>query len=318
MAYKVEVLADSVSPQGNRLTTFELTYPRFIHSEFMTHRMMSRNAASSRAIPVDKMLYRVKNEPASPVYWGMNKAGMQSEVEMDEPILKAAKMCWINARDDSVTHATRLRNLNAHKQIANRLLEPWMWITVICTATEYANFFHLRAHPAAQPEFQKLAYMMKEAYEASIPSPQPFLGATHTHLPLLKADEAIGLLNTIELSDLPKVSVGRCARVSYLTHDGKRDPQADIELCDRLLQSRHLSPFEHVARPFTEEEWTTVRRIQHEIRKMQTIDKTLPNYGSDKDLWYEQMIDQCEFNGNLRGWVSIRKQYQNENVKEMI
>ena len=309
MAIKATILADSVSPQGKRITTFETTFPRFILAEFNTHRMLSRNAASSRAIPVEKMMQRVRNDPAMPVHWGANQKGMQAGEELSEYHIKDVKSNWDFARQDALAAVRQLNNIGLHKQVANRLLEPWMWITVICTATEYANFFKLRAHPDAQPEFQKLAFMMKEAYESSEPvaltAPDTFW-----HLPLVSPED-----NDLPISDLCKVAVGRAARVSYLTHDGKRDPQADIDLCDRLLSSGHLSPFEHVARPFSDYEWNVVTNIQNMWRAEWARAKKRPDYTEEKGLWFDQQIDACEFSGNLRGWVSIRKQYQNENTR---
>jgi thymidylate synthase ThyX len=238
MAYKVQILADSLAPSGKRLTTFELTYPRFVHSEFMTHRMFSRNAASSRAIPIEKMIERVTQDPAMPVHWGKNQKGMQAEEELDGTELFAAKFDWLVARDNAVESAEKMLEYGVHKQIVNRLLEPWMWITVICSATEYGNFFNLRCHKDAQPEIRKLADMMAEAYFSATPKTLEY-GQWHT--PLIMDDENLPLDQRI------KVSVGRCARVSYLTHDGKRDIEADIQLHDRLAQSGHWSPFEHVA-----------------------------------------------------------------------
>lgn len=245
MPYKCQILLDSINSVGDRLTTFELTYPRFIHSEFMTHRMFSRNSASSRAIPVEKMIERVENDPVIPVYWGKNQKGMQAKEELDTISKAHAEKQWLIARDLAVDQARRLIRLDVHKQIVNRLLEPWMWITVICSATTYSNFFKLRCHPDAQPEIQKLAYMMRDEYEGSEPTA---VKDGHWHLPLL---EGVSISdwqqNGYSVGELCKISVGRCARVSYLTHHGTRDPQADIDLHDRLLSSGHWSPFEHVA-----------------------------------------------------------------------
>lgn len=242
MAYSAKILADSLAPSGYRLTTFELTYPRFVHSELMTHREFSRNSASSRAIPIEKMIQRVKDDPVLPVYWGKNQKGMQAAEELSPIDRHCAEIYWLQQRDEAVRVAEGLVRLNVHKQIVNRLLEPWMWITVLVSATNFSNFFSLRCHPAAQPEIQKLAYMMRDIYFAAEPR---LLRAGHWHLPLLPDYEE--LFNGIDSYDLKKIAVGRCARVSYLTHDGQRDPQADVELHDRLASMGHWSPFEHVA-----------------------------------------------------------------------
>ena len=239
MAYAARIICDSISPAGVRLTTFELTYPRFVHAELMTHREFSRNSGSSRAIPIEKMIERIEQDPVMPVYWGKNQKGMQAAEELTGTDRVCAEIYWKGQRDAAIAAAKGLLRVGVHKQIVNRLLEPWMWITVLVSSTSYANFFKLRCDPAAQPEIQKIAYMMRDLYFSQQPRQLP-VGAWH--LPLLAGDEIMPLgLDAI------KVSVGRCARVSYLTHDGKRDPQADIDLHDRLLTSGHWSPFEHVA-----------------------------------------------------------------------
>lgn len=241
--YQAKILADSCGPSGARITTFEVTYPRFVHAEFMTHREFSRNSASSRAIPVEKMIERVCADPAMPVWWGKNQTGMQAREELVGDELARVQEAWLNARDNAVSSALELMKLGLHKQLANRLVEPWMWITVIASATQTSNFFALRCHPDAQPEIAKAAYMMRDAFEASVPRD---LGAGEWHLPLVPDRDAL-LDAGHDEETIALIACGRCARVSYLTHDGKRDPQADIELALRLIRSGHMSPFEHAA-----------------------------------------------------------------------
>jgi thymidylate synthase ThyX len=246
MAFSARVLLDSRAPSGARLTTFEVRYPRFIHSEMMTHRMFSRNAASSRAIPIKKMIAAVRDEPALPVHWGRNQTGMSAREEIPADVAERAKAEWHLALADALRHAERLaeKDIDLHKQLVNRLLEPFAWITVIITATEWANFFTQRAHEDAQPEIKHIAEMMLAEYRASVPEPVA-LGSWH--LPLIQADE-----RDLPEAFLCRLSVARCARVSYLTHDGKRDHEKDIELYERLLgggANGHWSPFEHVATP---------------------------------------------------------------------
>lgn len=222
----------------------EVTYPRFVHSEFMTHRMFSRNAASSRAIPIKKMIEAVLTDPVLPVWWGANQAGMQAAEELpDEPENYArtlAETLWLKAREQAVETAQLLSDAGLHKQIVNRVLEPWMWITVIASATDWENFFHLRCHPDAQPELRHIANLMEASYRSREPKKVSW-GEYHLPLTGFPGDEEL------DTGSLVKVSVGRCARVSYLTHDGLRDPGADISLHDRLAASGHWSPFEHVA-----------------------------------------------------------------------
>lgn len=250
MTISAKILADSVHHHGDRpcrLTTFELRYPRFVHAEFMTHRMFSRNSASSRAIPIEKMVRDVLDDPALFVYWGRNQKGMQAAEEMLPAEATFARAEWLRARDAAVEHARHLSHMGLHKQNVNRLLEPWMHITVIASATDFANFYNLRCHPAAQPEMRTVAEAMRDAHAASTPIDRTGLnGIDAWHLPLVNDCERLDLGD-----DSIKVSVGRCARVSYLTHDGKRDPAADIELHDRLCSNGHWSPSEHAARVAT-------------------------------------------------------------------
>jgi len=246
MAFSARILLDSRSPSGARLTTMEVRYPRFIHSEMMTHRVFSRNAASSRAIPIKKMIAAVREEPALPVYWGRNQTGMSAREAIAPDIEERARAEWQTALEDALRHAERLaaQDIDLHKQLVNRLLEPFAWITVIITATEWANFFTQRAHPDAQPEIRHVAEMMLAAYRASEPA---VVEIGRWHLPLIQADE-----RALPDEELCKLSVARCARVSYLTHDGKRDREKDLELYERLLDggaNGHWSPFEHVATP---------------------------------------------------------------------
>lgn len=242
MTFSARVLADSTNCCDNRLTTMELTYPRCVHSEFLTHRMFSRNAASSRAIPVEKMIEQVERNPFIPIHWGKAQKGMQAYEVLNERDTAECKWQWLFTRDSTVHSVRRMLETGLHKQIANRLLEPWMWITVIATGNEGAwnNFFALRCHHEAEPHIQKIAYMAREVCSQSTPQK---LSEGQWHLPLI-GFEGDDLLS---VDDQVKVSVGRCARVSYLTHSGTRDVQADIDLHDRLLVSKHFSPFEHVA-----------------------------------------------------------------------
>jgi thymidylate synthase ThyX len=205
--------------------------------------MFSRNAASSRAIPVEKMIEQVEKNPVIPIHWGKAQKGMQAYDVLDERCTTSCRVAWLLARQSAVDSTKVLLGLGLHKQIANRLLEPWMWITVIATGNEGAwnNFFALRCHHEAEPHIQSIAYMARDMRNQSTPQK---LSDGQWHLPLIgfEGDELLSV------EDQVKVSVGRCARVSYLTHDGRRDVQADIDLHDRLLASKHFSPFEHVAR----------------------------------------------------------------------
>lgn len=260
MAYSVKILADSTAPCGKRLTTWELEYPRMVHSEMLTHRTMSRNSASSRAIPIDKIIQQVIDDPALPKWWGKNQSGMQAREELSEEggawsDRRQAEANWLRARNNAVDDARRLQALGLHKQIVNRIIEPWMFITVILSGTEFDNFFRLRCHPDAQPEIKWVADEMKRQYDATTPRE---LKEGEWHLPLIHEEDRNIVPWHASVSDgvmsdeqqnalLCKVATGRCARVSYLTHDGKRDMSKDVELHDKLTESGHWSPFEHIA-----------------------------------------------------------------------
>lgn len=240
------VLADSISASGHRLTTMEATGHRFILAELNTHRAFSRNSASSRAIPYTKMRQKVIDQLAYPVSWPSEQKGMQGGAPLDPEDEFHCPEIWQSAAQAAVRHADKLHELGLHKSVANRLLEPFLPHTIIVSATDWQGFWEQRCHPDAQPEIKALAEAMKAAYDVSKPVE---MEVGDWHLPLIQDDEWPLYASDIEL--LKKISVARCARVSYETHDGKRDLSADLELYDRLRTHKpaHASPFEHVATP---------------------------------------------------------------------
>jgi thymidylate synthase ThyX len=238
-----KVIADSISRNGNRITTFVLRYPRFIHSQMMTHRVFSRNTSSSRAIPVKKMIQEILDDPVFPVEWGKNKKGMQAEGVLDEADQKIAERWWREAQSNALGVAEILDHMGVHKQIVNRVLEPYMHVNVILTGTEFDNFFDLRVNHAAQPEIQKLAMDMEYAMFQSQPM---LLQAGNWHIPFIDREERI--VYNYELEEFLHISAARCARVSYTAPDAtERNIEKDIELSQRLLREKHMSPFEHQA-----------------------------------------------------------------------
>jgi hypothetical protein len=242
MTITTKVIADSIGTNGKRITTLQLSYHRYIHSEFMTHRMFSRNASSSRAIPTAKLIEQVRNNPVMPVFWGKNQAGMQAREELTGDELAEAKGEWCLAAISAADHAEYMAELGCHKQIVNRILEPFLPINVIVTATEWDNFFELRDHQDAQPEIQELARCMKVAMQESEPE---FNG---WHLPYIENDKID--CTKYEFDYLAKISASRCARVSYLKHDGTQSTiEEDLTLFDKLVNSKpaHASPVEHQA-----------------------------------------------------------------------
>lgn len=236
------IIADSIALNGKRITTFELEYPRFIHSEFMTHRALSRNAASSRAIPVSAMLTRIWEEPAAPVHWGQNMSGMQAAEELQGWRKDAAKFLWDVSGRVTCGFAWLLSKIGAHKQIVNRIVEPWSHIKVVATATEWDNFFYLRNHPDAQPEIHELAVYMYNDYLHSKPK---LLKAGEWHMPYVDNYASSDIL----LKDALKLSASLCAQVSYRKAD--QSVKKALLIYDRLVESKpcHASPFEHQASP---------------------------------------------------------------------
>jgi hypothetical protein len=196
------------------------------------------------------------------------------------------------ARNNAVAQARQLLFVGVHKQITNRLIEPWLWQTIIVTATEWDNFFGLRRHPDAQPEIKRAADLMYEAMQGSKPSPLAF---DEWHLPLVTFEERNAELSNADPMFWQKVSAGRCARVSYLTHDGKKDFHADVELATKLQKSGHVSPWEHPARPMNQ--WECKEK-----------------YGRQGKYVGDNRDPSQNFCANFRGWVQMRKLFVGEDV----
>jgi thymidylate synthase ThyX len=261
---EAKVIADSISPQGDRLTTFILTFPRIILAEFNTHRMFSRNSASSRAIPFEKMVKSVQENPFIPIAWQKDHKGMQGSeyfteydtinwANIDGSInaQEGLKELWLESAAFALSCSKGLNAAGLTKQLCNRLLEPFMWHTVIITSGKEGleNFFNLRNHEAAEIHIQELARKMKEVYNKSIPKQ---LQAGEWHIPF--GDEWYSASSSFNL----KVSTARCARVSYTVvgEEGKKpNYDNDLKLHDKLLESGHFSPFEHCAKVMTDEEY---------------------------------------------------------------
>ena len=245
-----EVIADSVSEAGERLTTMTVQCHRFVLAEFNTHRRFSRNSASSRAIPLAKMVTRVRTDPAVPLSFPAEQKGMSGGQELTGWRRAVAARAWVLASQVACLFALTLGRLGVHKSISNRLLEPFTWHVIVVTSDEWDNFFALRCHPDAQPEIRRAAECMRDALAASTPA-----DTLDWHLPFITGSDRVAVTDLAGDGDyqsmLRKVSAARCARVSYLTHEGKRDPLIDVGLYDKLTGARpkHDSPLEHVARP---------------------------------------------------------------------
>ena len=254
------VVQDSIA-NNVRITTLELEYPRFIHAEVLTHRQFSRNSASSRAVPVDDMLQLVSANPAEPVFWGRAQSGMQAREEVDDS--QVAVTYWNAARYSALDYAETLKSLGLHKQIVNRITEPFQMIRVVVTATEWANFFELRDHPDAQPEIQALAKAMGKAFLESKPM-QLHAGDWHVPYVVRQQDEAgqvfYGDDTVLDRASARLISASCCAQVSYRLAD--KSLQKAERIAKRLLQARpwHASPFEHQATPMRSGSFLDIER----------------------------------------------------------
>ena len=305
---KATVICDSISEQGVRLTTFEIEYPRIVMSEFNTHRSVSKNSSSSRAIPVSKMLEHTQTVNLKPVYFGSKKAGMQAGKELVGGDLINAKLFWESALFDAVTWATELDELGVAKEVTNRLVEPFQLVKVVCTATDWDNFFNLRLHPDADPNICMLAYKMYKAMEESKPIK---LKVGEWHLPYINVgwngkgemcyfDEDF---NSVELEQAIKLSAASCASVSYRT-EGMTLEKAE-KIFDMLIKAEviHASPFEHLATPIVE---------KFEYFDKDDLDTTgyEVNLPLHPDSWEEGITHvntQWQLcSGNLRGWIQYR------------
>ncbi len=276
--FEVKIIADSVSPQGIRITTVQATYPRYVHSELMTHRVFSRNASSSRAIPTNKLIENSLRDMVYPIQWGKNQAGMQAKAEeLTDREKFEAQVIWEQMANYCAEGVRRLAELGLHKQWANRPLEWFGNITTLITFTEYDNWKELRLHPMAQPEINNLAFLIDNAREVSLPKPLMY---GEWHLPYITEQE----LDMLTTDTLLKVSTARCARVSYLTQEGVSPTlNKDLELYDRLVGSvpLHASPCEHQATPCAADVWSgnfhgwTQHRKLLEARLNETITETV-------------------------------------------
>jgi len=306
---EAKIIADSLGPFGDRITSYVLTFPRIVLAEFNTHRALSRNSASSRAIPAPKMLKMVQENPFIPLRWMKEHTGMQgTEYFTNQQEISNLIKKWLRARNKAMQLAGAMMDDGVTKQITNRLLEPFMWHTCIATATEWENFFALRAHPDAEIHIQALANKMLEEANKSTPKTLkpyewhiPFgenidtrklfdLGAgkwwpgfEDTYETELEYDaDPESFYQTYLVPAMRKIATARCARVSYLNFEGKDDYEADIKLYDRLLASGHMSPFEHCARAMSQDEY----------------------------------VDNSDWSGNFRGFIQLRKELPNENKKD--
>lgn len=276
-----KMVLHSISESGKQIYTMLLKYPRFIHAEIMTHRALSRNANSSRAVPVKQVLQDVWNEPATPEYWGSNNPGMTSEKELNGYRLFLVKFLWNLSARTSCLFSWSLSKLGAHKQIANRITEPYQHIVTLVTATELENFFKLRDHPDAQPEIQTLAKSMKATISTSEPQ---LLKSGEWHLPFVDESGLLGLDK--------KFSAARCARTTFGVPI-VMEPQRELDRYERLIgDPAHASPMEHQATP----------DVPTDIRVY-----TFKDGKRSKRLYEYEGYLQEKLHGNFVGWIQNRK-----------
>lgn len=298
MSFAANVICDSISTVGVRLTTITATYPLIIHPEVLTHRDRERNAGSNRAIPFSKLWNAVISEPFVPIEWGREQSGMHTGEPIPEYLAEYARKRWLDGLAMMASVSSDVHNIGSayaadpatdkslmspgdesiriHKSIPNRLLNPWQWITVVMTATEWNNFFRLRCHPDAEVHFRKIAGMIRDALAESQPQ---VLRPGEWHRPFVRGVDEYDLKGWFSDYEINSISTARVARVSYLTHDGEINVSKDFKRFDSLCEGSgfgHWSPHGHVA------------ECQED-----------PNFRS----------------GPFRGWKQFRKQFANENVE---
>lgn len=275
--FQCQVLADSISPADCRLTSMLVKYPLIVHAEWCRHRAFSRSVASNRAIPTARIVQMVLEDPFDPIHWGSAKPGMQAGEELSGSDLEAARSAWNMARTFAIEFAVSAQESGLHKQIANRILYPYQWVSEVITATDdgWANFFALRCHEAAEPHMRYIAEMCRDAYFSN---PKQIIGQGEWHVTFVSdkeqfwilsqaddlirqaagSDHPITKIRDLHLIDergywlVKAVSAARTARTSYRTHDGRFSAvDEDLALYCRLIASvpRHVSPTEHQARP---------------------------------------------------------------------
>ena len=295
-----KVICDSISEQGVRLTTFEIEYPRIVMSEFNTMRAISKNSSSSRAIPVSKMLEHTQNINLKPVYFGSKKSGMQAGDELVGEDLQYAKSTWESALHSMVHSAKILDECGVAKEVCNRLVEPFQLVKVVCTATDWDNFFNLRLHPDSDPNICMLAYKMYKAMEES--KPYELKGGEY-HLPYVNVgwngkgemcyfDEDF---NSVELEQAIRLSAASCASVSYRT-EGMTLEKAD-KIFDMLIKAEviHSSPFEHIATP-VKPKYNELGYVRVNCCEPQSWEEGVTHMNKQGQL--------CS--GNLRGFIQYR------------
>lgn len=306
MKLETKLLAHSVGKEnGVHLLTWEVLHPRFILAEVNTHRVLTRNGASSRAIPFLKMADLIRSNMAGPLQWLLNRPGMVTTEIMAPDLAAECDEIWQEAFADALKHATRLNERNASKQYVNRLLEPFMMQRTLISSTRWENFYKLRNHPDAQPEFKEIAAMMDEIDCNSVPIERSCHDSHGWHLPYITPEDWTAasayhhddnLTHKVYSDVLPigesyntttnllVMCSARCARTSYKTFDGETPPIAnDYRTFGKLATDPlHASPMEHPAFPLD-------------------------------DARHDPSVT-----GNFHGWAQLRHMMPNESADEVV
>lgn len=333
---KATVLAYSINEMGQKFITWEIEYPRLVLAELNTHRMLSKNSFSSRAVPFLKMLEQLDGRP---VRFGANQAGMQDQGEDYDALVESEPEggycfgdpcnyvtnveAWEEAKEDAVKWAQRFYEAKYHKQVYNRLLEPFQMMKTVISGTETDNFFWLRDDDAADPSLHELARVMKEAKDASKPE---LLKAGEWHLPYVDyfqtvigytEDDQLIMgpreyflgdiqgddFQPITLEQAIKVSCARCAAVSY-RNEGY-GLEKSLEVYDRLVgdERKHASAFEHCATPMKAYAYYGQCVEVNEPSDPTTWEPGITHMDRQGNLW----------SGNLKGFIQYRKLIPGEN-----
>lgn len=311
-----KVIADSISEAGVRITTFEIEYPRIVMSEFNTMRAISKNSSSSRAIPVSKMLEHTVKTNLKPIYFGAKQSGMQAGDELVGEDLQYAQDVWESALTRAVGQAELLDECGVAKEVTNRLVEPFQLVKVVCTATDWDNFFNLRLHPDSDPNICMLAYKMYKAMQQSSPNT---LREGEWHLPYVETSRGISgeenepcilywhtnKMEFLTLEQAQRISAASCASVSYRT-EGMTLEKAD-KIFDMLINAEvvHSSPFEHLATPIVE--YWSKQGDTFDVFINKELSRNVPRF---QKTWQEGIThsrkDGKLCSGNLTGWVQYR------------
>lgn len=321
--FKAIIVCDSLNANNERLVTMIARFPRCILAEINTHRVFSRNSASSRARSVKTTISSVMNDPYIPLF-SRNHKGMGGALMTDPNKIKEATRLWLKARDNAVENELRLlvgdkdnikaenweqivdyyytniynseglsdqTALSVHKQNANRLIEPFMWHEALITSSYWTNFYNLRISEFAQPEIHAIATLMRAAMDASTPKTRPM------HIPFV-ADNTVNVENLFnfswdELKTILMNSAAECCRISYKDRSTMQNRQDNTALATRLLHDGHMSPLEHQA-------------IDLQVYK---------NLSKGSRFGEDNVNIKGQLNGNLsQGWVQLRHMF--EHVQE--